>query len=89
MNSRDLKKWQLEKMRDDLGPAMRYLNRMIKRMSKVGFPGNDRLYLEAMEARDALVKLTMSMHYLGCDPGTVGHPQQRESDSTNGAGAVE
>lgn len=68
----------------------RYFNQLVERMEKGGFPGNDPLYLEARDAQAAIQKLSMSMHYLRCAPGTVGHPRQgMASDSTEAAGAVD
>lgn len=83
MNSHDLKKWQLVKMQDDLTPAQRYLNKMVRRMEKSGFPGNDRLYLMTLEAQAAMQKLMMEMHYLGCEPGTVGTPRKEDPPATS------
>ena len=81
MNSDDLKKWQLLKMRDDLGPAQRYLNQMVRRMEKRGFPLNDAQYLITREAQAAVQRLSMELDYLSGDSGVGRPPRKPETDS--------
>jgi hypothetical protein len=63
----DGKRLQTETMRRDLGPALRYLGRMIRRMERTGFPEDDPLYVAALKAYNELHAVQIRLHYLGCD----------------------
>jgi hypothetical protein len=51
------------------------LNRLERRMTHVGFPGNDPLYLAVVKARSAMQELYVNVHYLGCNSGVGREPR--------------
>jgi hypothetical protein len=61
-----------------LRPMLGYLNRLLKRMEKTGFPPDDRLLKLTVEARNALHELTVAVHYASC-PGKMGRGVSGES----------
>lgn len=71
LNSQDLTRDQLDKITAMLGWHQKYLNALCDRMHERKFPPQDKLYLDAMKARDAIQALRMTVHYLGCK-GQVG-----------------
>jgi hypothetical protein len=73
MDSSDLTPAQAETMRDALGPHIRYLHKMKRRMEAQGFPLTDELLQKTIHAYDAAHALTMALHYLSCQSG-VGRP---------------
>jgi hypothetical protein len=75
MNSEQLKTWQAERMRDQLGPALRYVHRLVRRMEQRGFPPDDKLYQAAFRTYNELHTLCMKLHYLSC-PSGVGMGQR-------------
>jgi hypothetical protein len=80
MDSHDLTSAQAEKMGDALGPYLRYLNRVKRRMEARGFPMTDELFQATKAAYDAAHGLTVSLHYLSCKSG-VGRPaRSKEGD---------
>jgi hypothetical protein len=54
-----------------LRPMLGYLNRLLKRMEKTGFPPDDRLVKMTVDARNAMHELTVAVHYASC-PGKTG-----------------
>ena len=73
MDSSDLTTAQAEKMGDALGPYLRYLHRVKRRMEARGFPMTDELFQATNAAYDAAHGLAVSLHYLSCKSG-VGRP---------------
>jgi hypothetical protein len=78
MDSGDLTAAQAETMRDALGPYIRYLHKMKRRMDARGFPLTDELLEKTNRAYDAAHALTMALHYLSCQSG-VGRPAGKAS----------
>jgi hypothetical protein len=81
MDQDHLTKDQLTRLHQALYPAANLLNRLERRMSRLGFPTNDPLYLFVVKAQSAIQDLYVHVHYLSCSSG-VGRPQEaRQSDS--------
>jgi hypothetical protein len=80
MDSGDLTPAQAETMRDALGPYIRYLHKMKRRMEARGFPLTDELFEKTSRAYDAAHALTMALHYLSCQSG-VGRPQRTSTQA--------
>jgi hypothetical protein len=65
---------QAAKVREALGPARRYLDRLIERMDHTPIRNGDpNLYRLVRKAEDALHSLWVELHYQGCGHG-VGRP---------------
>jgi hypothetical protein len=68
----DLSPEQILKVRASIRRQLRYLNRLLERMTRRGFPGNDPLYLTALRAQAEVQGLYVALHYASCPKGTVG-----------------
>jgi hypothetical protein len=79
MDSGDLTPAQAETMRDALGPYIRYLHKLKRRMEARGFPLTDELFEKTSRAYYAAHALTMALHYLSCQSG-VGRPQKTSTE---------
>ena len=77
MDSRQLKRWQAERMHRALAPGLRYLGRLKSRMEQVGFLPNDPLFLLVRQAYDAMHRLSIDLHYRSC-AGGVGERRKKE-----------
>lgn len=73
MTGEDLTAAQLEAFTAQVMRQLRYHNRVIARMERLGWSVNDPLWREALRVRDALQGLRMAAHYAGC-PSGVGKP---------------
>jgi hypothetical protein len=60
---------QAARLKDALGRRLNYLNRLVARMNRLGFPPDDRLMAAAQRARNALQDLHVEAHYLSCRHG--------------------
>jgi hypothetical protein len=69
MTSGDLKPHQSEKLRTDVAKMLRYLNRLVERMTRLGFPVNDPLNIAGASARNAMQDLHTAAHYATCPHG--------------------
>ena len=69
MDSGDLTREQVEKVRDVLTPHVRYLHKLITRMDRRGFPLDDELYQAVLKAYDAMRSVYTTLHYLSCKSG--------------------
>ena len=67
MSSDDITKSQAKVIYEALFPGTNYLVRFKKKMEKVGFPHDDKLYLLVCKTYDAAIELGHEVHYLGCD----------------------
>ena len=67
LDSRTLSTGQAERLKEALGPQLRYLGRLLARMEKVGFVPSDPLYQKVKAAHDAVHDLHIHVHYLECD----------------------
>jgi hypothetical protein len=66
VTSNDLKSNQAERLRRDVARMLRYLNRLVHRMSRLGFPIQDPMYVAATTARAAMQDLHTAAHYATC-----------------------
>ena len=73
MDSADLTPEQAERLGADVRNMLRYLNRLCQRMTRLGFPVHDPLYVAVVKARAAIQDLHMAAHYASCKHG-VGRP---------------
>jgi hypothetical protein len=65
----DLKPAQLERLAAIIGRQLRFYNRLIERMERIGFPGNDPLYMEEIMTRNGVHRFSVTLHYASCDGG--------------------
>jgi hypothetical protein len=66
MDSDELTTEQAAQMHRSLFRLANYLNRVVKRMERTGFPPNDPIFLSARRAYDAISTFCMDLHYLSC-----------------------
>jgi hypothetical protein len=76
MDSSDLTSDQAAKLRDTMGPHIRWLHKLKRRMELRGFPMSDELFQAVDRAYDAAHALTMKFHYLSCKSG-VGRSEKK------------
>jgi hypothetical protein len=81
MSSDDLNPKQRERLRADVARMLRYLNRLVERMTRLGFPVKDPVYVAAISARAAIQDLHIAAHYATCTHG-VGRPLQQAATAT-------
>ena len=62
---------QAAKLSEQLYPHANYLIRLRERASKT-LTLNDPLFLAIAKAQDAIQSLCVEVHYLSCEPGSVG-----------------
>lgn len=77
MRSKDLERWQLEKIKDPVGTGLGYLTKLCRRIDQTMTP-DDPLYQAAYKAHAAMQSLYVTLHYLGCS----GVGQLHDSTST-------
>jgi hypothetical protein len=53
----------------EIDRQLQYLGRVLRRMERLGFPLNDRLYQEVLGAYNAIHGLSVRLHYLQCGMG--------------------
>ena len=88
MDHRDVQPWQAAKIGEQIGPMLRYLGKLRRRMEQVGFVPNDKLYRRVSDAYNAMHSLCVTLHYLSCEHG-VGDPPRRGTADSEAAPAVE
>lgn len=69
MTVKDVTPEQAAQLMATIGRQLRYLNRLCRRMDRLGFPRQDPLWQAAWTARDAMQDLHMAAHYAGCTSG--------------------
>lgn len=69
MTRNDLKPEQARRLRLTVARDLRYLSRLCQRMTRLGFPPDDRLYVAADRARAFMQDLHVAAHYAGCKHG--------------------
>ena len=69
MTSAELRSDQAGRLRLVIARELRYLNRLCERMTRLGFPPDDPLFVAALRARDALQDLHVVTHYAECKHG--------------------
>jgi hypothetical protein len=67
MDQNDLDRDQLDKLDKLFFPIANLFVRLMGRMAKAGFAGDDPLYLKVVEAHSILQHLRMQVHYLNVD----------------------
>jgi hypothetical protein len=72
MDRDSVTKDQAKALNTAIQPKLAYLFRLRERMTKAGFPPNDKLYRLVENAYDAMHRLFIELHYLSCDG--VGRP---------------
>lgn len=72
MRSKDLERWQLDKIKQPVGTGLAYLSKLCKRIDQTMSP-DDELYQAAYKAQAAMQNLYMTLHYLRCSG--VGQPR--------------
>lgn len=65
MRSRELERWQLEKIKKPVGAGLGYLTKLCRRIDQTMTP-DDPLYQAAYKAHAAMQSLYVTLHYLGC-----------------------
>jgi len=85
MDSSNLTRSQAKKVNAAIFPKLNYLDRLRKRMQKVGFPHDDPLWVLVEKAYYAMQRLYMETHYLSCNG--VGRLPREEGGPADG-GAV-
>ncbi len=66
MPRRQLTAEQASALAEKLRPMLGYLNRLHRRMEKVGFLSDDPSLKLVTDARDAMHELTIDLHYESC-----------------------
>jgi hypothetical protein len=79
MDSRDLKSWQLDRIKMAMDPMRCYLHELSRRCH-ARFGLDDKLSRDAWWAHGQVQGLWMTLHYLGCH-GQVGHSPDDPSES--------
>jgi hypothetical protein len=69
MGHGDLTREQLERLHATLFPKVNLLNQLERRMTRLGFPVNDPLYLAVVKAQSAAQELYVQVHYRSCSNG--------------------
>jgi hypothetical protein len=85
MDYTQLSKAQLVQLSQLLYRPTNFLNRLERRMSRLGFPPNDPLYVAVVKAQTALHELSMIVHYASCSSG-VGRAPRADSGGNGRAG---
>jgi hypothetical protein len=76
MDSSQLTTAQAEKIKDAIGPTVGYPCRLVQRMERRGFSGDDRFFQRAKAAYDAMYSLSIDLHYRSIPCG-VGEPPKK------------
>jgi len=69
MTSNDLQSDQADRLKEQAGQQLRWLNRLCERMQQCHFPPDDPLWTAAHNAQDAMQGLFMAYHYAACTSG--------------------
>lgn len=69
MTSRDLTSDQAERTRAQVARHLRFLNRLVDRMTRAGFPPDDELFVAAIRARATMQDLHVACHYASVKSG--------------------
>lgn len=74
MEFRELTHFQIETVHAQVMRQVRYLNRLIQRMDRRGIVPTDRVYQSTLRARDAVLALSVRLHYSRCRTGVALDP---------------
>jgi hypothetical protein len=64
-----VQRWQAEKIKEAVGPMLRYLTHLRERMEQTGFPQTDRFMQTVHRAWEGVYSLSVAVHYLSCEGG--------------------
>ena len=74
MDSVTLPREHLQTLQGPIGRQLRYLGKLRERLERRGFVPLDPLYERVNAAFIATHALSVHLHYMTCDPGSVGRP---------------
>jgi hypothetical protein len=60
---------QARALQAHVAPRLRWTNRLVERMTALGFTPADPVYAAALRARDALMELHVAAHYASMEHG--------------------
>ena len=75
MTSEDITPLQAARVYENLGPPQRYLNRLVERLTRLGFVPDDPWFDAALKARDAVQSMRVTAFYSSQTSG-VGTPER-------------
>jgi hypothetical protein len=75
VTSEDLSEEQLQVLETIVMRQLRFCGRLYHRMERLGFAGDDPLYLQAKRTHAELQHLRMEIHYLKCHGGVGKSPR--------------
>lgn len=64
---------QAELLKPIIGRHQRFANKLVDRLTRIGYAPDDHLFRAAVQAKAALQDLAMAIHYVSC-AGGVGSP---------------
>jgi len=67
MDNRDLTSKQVKDIEEIAGRFVRFLNRMLRRMDKLGFTPVDELYQSTQQTYNAVRGFTATLQHIGCE----------------------
>jgi hypothetical protein len=76
MDSSDLSKEQCRIIWEQLGPSLRYFHALNERVRQQAFPPDDEFRRDVEAAYNAVHKLSVTVHYLGCGHGVGRRPRE-------------
>jgi hypothetical protein len=71
VNSTDLRPEQVALLKKQIDTQLRYLTRLRDRMTRVGFRGDDRLFVAVLRAYNGLHDVNVELHYLSVPSGVA------------------
>ncbi len=80
MRSSDLTREQSEKLAAQIGPMLNYVNRLIKRMDKLGWEPHDPLYYLSLRAQGDLQGLLNTAQRASVKHEMYAHPDTKDRD---------
>jgi hypothetical protein len=64
-----VERWQAEKIKQAVGPMLRYLTLLRERMERTGLAQADRFMQTVHRAWEGVYALTIAVHYVSCEGG--------------------
>lgn len=80
MDADDLTREQARFLWERTGRMRPFIDRLVERMFRRGFPKNDRLYRNAVQVSDGLHSLWVHLHYLSCTGELQGRRRRGDAD---------
>jgi hypothetical protein len=69
VDSKSLTDEQIAALKETIRRQLNFLGRLRDRMNRLGFPPDDRLYVQVVQAWNAVQALHIEIHYMGCMSG--------------------